>query len=76
MHWLDDKGIAYEPVDVIADESAFHEMITLSGQELAPVHFAIRIPAFHARSPTRESYSLPGRDSALRRGAKRMVGVI
>ena len=37
MHWLDQRGIDYEPVDVIADESAFDEMIRLSGQELAPV---------------------------------------
>ncbi len=37
MHWLDERGIDYEPVDVIADETAFDEMIRLSGQELAPV---------------------------------------
>ena len=37
MRWLDDRGIDYEPVDVIADETAFDEMIRLSGQELAPV---------------------------------------
>ena len=37
MHWLDARGIEYETVDVIADESAFDEMIRLSGQELAPV---------------------------------------
>ncbi|MFO1476208.1 MAG: glutaredoxin family protein [Verrucomicrobiota bacterium] len=37
MHWLDRRGIAYESIDVIADESAFEEMIRLSGQELAPV---------------------------------------
>lgn len=35
--WLDDRGVEYETVDVIADESAFDEMIQLSGQELAPV---------------------------------------
>jgi glutaredoxin len=35
--WLDDHGVAYEKVDVIADESAFDEMIRLSGQDLAPV---------------------------------------
>lgn len=35
--WLDARGIEYEPVDVIADESAYEEMIRLSGQELAPV---------------------------------------
>ena len=37
MRWLDERGIEYEPVDVIADEAAFDEMIRLSGQELAPV---------------------------------------
>lgn len=37
MRWFDERGVDYEPVDVIADETAFHEMIQLSGQELAPV---------------------------------------
>ena len=37
MRWLDDRDIEYETVDVIADESAFDEMIRLSDQELAPV---------------------------------------
>ena len=37
MRWLDDRGIEYEKIDVIADESAFAEMIRISGQELAPV---------------------------------------
>ncbi len=37
MRWLDDRGIAYEKIDVIADEAAFDEMIRISGQELAPV---------------------------------------
>jgi len=37
MDWLDKQGIEYEEVDVIADETAFDEMIRLSGQELAPV---------------------------------------
>jgi hypothetical protein len=37
MHWLDDHEVAYEKVDVIADEAAFDEMIRLSGQDLAPV---------------------------------------
>jgi len=35
--WLDEHGVDYESVDVIADEAAFEEMIRLSGQELAPV---------------------------------------
>jgi glutaredoxin len=37
MQWLDEHGIEYQPVDVIADEAAYDEMIRLSGQELAPV---------------------------------------
>ena len=37
MHWLDEHDVQYEPVDVIADENAYDEMIRLSGQELAPV---------------------------------------
>jgi glutaredoxin 3 len=37
MHWLDDRGIAYERVDVMADENAYDEMIRISNQDLAPV---------------------------------------
>ena len=37
MRWLEEHGIKYETLDVIADEAAFDEMIRLSGQELAPV---------------------------------------
>jgi glutaredoxin len=37
QHWLDERGIEYDTIDVIADESAYDEMIRLSGQELAPV---------------------------------------
>ena len=37
MRWLDEHGIEYEKIDVIADEAAFDEMIRISGQELAPV---------------------------------------
>lgn len=37
MRWLDERGLDYERIDVIADESAFDEMIRLSGQDLAPV---------------------------------------
>ena len=37
MQWLDERKVNYEPVDVIADEAAFDEMIRLSGQELVPV---------------------------------------
>jgi hypothetical protein len=34
MRWLDDH-IAYEKLDVIADDASFAEMVRLSGQELA-----------------------------------------
>ena len=37
VHWLDDHGVDYQRVNVIADEAAYHEMIQLSGQDLAPV---------------------------------------
>lgn len=37
MRWLDEHGVEYERVDVIADETAFDEMIRISGQDLAPV---------------------------------------
>ncbi len=37
MHWLDEHGIEYQTLDVIADEAAFDEMVRLSGQDLAPV---------------------------------------
>jgi len=37
MRWLDERGIEYKTIDVIADEAAYDEMIRLSGQELAPV---------------------------------------
>lgn len=37
MHWLDERGVEYEKIDVIGDEAAFDEMIRLSGQDLAPV---------------------------------------
>ena len=35
--WLDEHGIEYETLDVIADATAYDEMVKLSGQELAPV---------------------------------------
>jgi glutaredoxin len=35
--WLNERGVEYETVDVIGDETAYDEMIRLSGQELAPV---------------------------------------
>ena len=37
MRWLEERGVEYEKIDVIADETAYDEMIRLSGQELAPV---------------------------------------
>ena len=37
VHWLDDHGVDYEMIDVIKDETAYDEMIRLSGQDLAPV---------------------------------------
>jgi glutaredoxin len=37
MHWLDERDVDYEKIDVIADEAAYDEMIRISGQELAPV---------------------------------------
>jgi glutaredoxin 3 len=35
--WLDERGIKYETLDVIADREAYDEMIELSGQSFAPV---------------------------------------
>jgi glutaredoxin len=37
MQWLDERGIRYAKLDVIADRTAFSEMQQLSGQTLAPV---------------------------------------
>jgi len=37
MDWLDDHGVDYEVLDVIADDEAYDEMHRLSGQTLAPV---------------------------------------
>jgi glutaredoxin 3 len=37
MDWLDNRGISYETLDVIADAKANAEMLRLSGQTLAPV---------------------------------------
>jgi glutaredoxin len=37
MHWLDERDVDYQKVDVTADEAALDEMIRISGQELAPV---------------------------------------
>lgn len=37
MDWLDDRGLQYEVLDVIADRDAYDEMFRLSGQTLAPV---------------------------------------
>ncbi len=37
QRWLDERGIKYETLDVIADRDAMTEMVALSGQTLAPV---------------------------------------
>jgi glutaredoxin len=37
QRWLDECGIPYETLDVIADSKALTEMVNLSGQRLAPV---------------------------------------
>ena len=37
MRWLDERGVQYETLDVIADSKAMTEMVNLSGQRLAPV---------------------------------------
>ena len=37
QHWLDERGVQYETLDVISDSKAMTEMVHLSGQRLAPV---------------------------------------
>lgn len=37
VQWLDAQDIDYEVIDVISDETAYDEMVRLSGQDLAPV---------------------------------------
>ncbi len=37
QRWLDERGIKYETLDVIADREAMTEMVARSGQSLAPV---------------------------------------
>ncbi|HZI33300.1 MAG TPA: glutaredoxin domain-containing protein [Candidatus Binatia bacterium] len=37
QHWLDERGIKYETLDVISDSQAYTEMVNISGQRLAPV---------------------------------------
>lgn len=37
MDWLDQRGVGYDVLDVIADAKAYDEMVRLSGQSLAPV---------------------------------------
>ncbi len=36
MHWLDEKKIPYQTLDVIGDPKANDEMVRLSGQTFAP----------------------------------------
>ena len=37
QHWLEERGIKYETLDVISNPTARREMVHLSGQTLAPV---------------------------------------
>ena len=37
QHWLDERGVKYETLDVIADSQAMTEMVNLTGQRYAPV---------------------------------------
>ncbi len=37
MDWLNERGIEYKKLDVTSDDAARREMISLSGQSLAPV---------------------------------------
>ena len=37
QHWLDERGVKYETLDVISDSKAFTEMVNLTGQRFAPV---------------------------------------
>jgi glutaredoxin len=36
VNLLDERGIAYEKINVLADRAAYDEMIRLSGQSLTP----------------------------------------
>ena len=36
-HWLEERGIPYQTLDVLADSKAMTEMVNLSGQTYAPV---------------------------------------
>jgi glutaredoxin len=37
QRWLDERGVKYQTLDVIADARAMDEMVKLSGQTFAPV---------------------------------------
>ncbi len=37
QRWLDERGVKYETLDVIADSKAMTEMVKLSSQTFAPV---------------------------------------
>lgn len=37
QRWLDERGVRYTTLDVIADPEAMAEMVRLSGQTFAPV---------------------------------------
>ena len=37
IRWLDQRGLEYETIDVMASDAAWDEMVRLSDQDLAPV---------------------------------------
>ena len=37
VRWLDQRGLDYETIDVMASDAAWDEMVRLSDQDLAPV---------------------------------------
>jgi glutaredoxin 3 len=37
QRWLDERGLKYQTLDVTSDRQAYAEMVSLSGQTLAPV---------------------------------------
>ena len=37
QHWLDERGVKYQTLDVLSDRNAMTEMVNLSHQTYAPV---------------------------------------
>ena len=37
IRWLDEHGVKYQTLDVMAEAAAFREMVKISGQTYAPV---------------------------------------